>query len=119
MMACKHGRIVNNASIAGQIGHPDIWYGITKSGILNATKSFAKSLGPQGIQVNAVAVSPVETEMLQYIAEERRNLFLATTTEKRFATSDEVAKTMVWLATEAPPYLNGACIDLNSAAYVR
>ena len=46
------GRIVNVASIAGEIGHPDVWYGITKAGMINVTKSFAKTLGPKGIVVN-------------------------------------------------------------------
>jgi 3-oxoacyl-[acyl-carrier protein] reductase len=43
----KHGRgrIVNNASIAGEIGHPDIWYGISKAGILTITKSFQNYWG--------------------------------------------------------------------------
>ena len=48
MIDAGNGRIVNTASIAGQIGHPDIWYGISKSGIINATKSFAKLLGSKG-----------------------------------------------------------------------
>ena len=46
-----YGRIVNTASIAGQIGHPDIWYGIAKAGVINATKIFAKLLGSHGIIV--------------------------------------------------------------------
>ena len=33
-------RVVNNASIAGQIGHPDVWYAVSKAGLFNATKSF-------------------------------------------------------------------------------
>lgn len=119
MIAQGHGRIVNNASIAGQIGHPDIWYGISKAGLLNATKSFAKILGPQGVQVSAVAVSPVETAMLDKIPVERRTQFLASTTEKRFAQPLEVAQALYWLACEAPAYLNGACLDLNSASYLR
>ena len=50
------GRIVNNASIAGQIGHPDIWYGITKAGMINATKSFSKIFDGK-IVINAVAAT--------------------------------------------------------------
>lgn len=72
MIAKGYGRIVNNASIAGEIGHPDIWYGITKAGLINMTKSFAKLLGPQGIVVNAVAAGPVETDMLAIIPEPRK-----------------------------------------------
>lgn len=45
MIAKKSGRIVNNASIAGQIGHPDIWCGVAGAGLINATKSYAKLLG--------------------------------------------------------------------------
>jgi len=44
-MVQRHaGRIITVASLAGQIGHPDIWYGITKAGVMNTTKSFAKLL---------------------------------------------------------------------------
>ena len=117
-MCERGGRIVNNASIAGQIGHPDVWYGITKAGLINATKSFAKIFEGK-IVVNAVAPSPVETEMLQTIPIERREAFLKMAAAKRFATSEEVAKTIVWLAIESPEYINGSCIDLNSASYVR
>ena len=111
-------RIVNDASIAGQIGHPDVWYGITKAGLINATKSFAKIFDGR-IIINAVAPSPVETDMLHVIPEARREAFLKTVTAKRFAYAEEVAKTMVWLATEAPEYINGACIDINSGSYMR
>ena len=52
------------ASIAGQIGHPDIWYGITKAGMIKMTKSFARILGPKGITVNAIAPGPVETGLV-------------------------------------------------------
>lgn len=113
------GRIVNNASIAGQTGHPDVWYGITKAGLINATKSFSKLLGPKGILVNAVAPSPVETDMLEVIPEERRTLFKKSTVLGRFARPEEIAEVIGWLGTSAPPYINGACIDINSAAYFR
>ena len=38
----NYGRIVNTASIAGQIGHPDIWYGIAKAGVINARNNFVQ-----------------------------------------------------------------------------
>ncbi len=114
----KDGRIVNNASIAGQIGHPDIWYGISKAGIINATKSFAKIFGGK-IIINSVAPSPVETDMLNVIPIERREAFLKTVTSGRFAQADEVAKTIFWLATDAPAYINGSCIDINDGSFLR
>lgn len=119
MAARGGGRIVNNASIAGQIGHPDIWYGISKAGLLNATKSFAKLLGPSGILINAVAPSPVQTEMLQVIPAARKESFLKMVVTGRFATAAEVAAAIGWLGTESPEYINGICIDINNAAFLR
>lgn len=113
------GRIVNNASIAGEIGHPDIWYGITKAGLINATKSFAKALGSRGIVINAVAASAAETEMLDTIPESRQKEFLKNVYLSRFAKAEEVARVMYWLATESPEYINGTCIDINNGAFPR
>ncbi len=113
------GRIVNNASIAAHIGHPDVWYGITKAGLLNATKSFAKLLGPHGIVVNAVAPGPVETEMLAVIPEERKKAIRQTVFTGRFAMASEVAKAIFWLAVDCPAYINGTCIDINNGAFLR
>jgi 3-oxoacyl-[acyl-carrier protein] reductase len=118
MLEKGSGRVVNNASVAGAIGHPDIWYGITKAGLINATKSFSKIFGGK-VVVNAVAPSPVETDMLNVIPEERREAFLKTVISKRFAKPQEVAKTIVWLATESPEYINGTCIDINNGSFPR
>ncbi|MGV1100437.1 SDR family NAD(P)-dependent oxidoreductase [Thiovibrio sp. JS02] len=119
MIARGHGRIVNNASIAGQIGHPDVWYGISKAGLINLTKSFAKILGPHGIMVNAVAAGPVETEMLAVIPEARKKAILEAVHTGRFAKPEEIAEAMFWLATDCPEYINGTCIDINNGAFPR
>ncbi|PCJ33163.1 MAG: short-chain dehydrogenase [Gammaproteobacteria bacterium] len=119
MIERKSGRIVNNASIAGQIGHPDIWYGITKAGLINATKSFSKSIGPHGIIINAVAVSPAETNMLDVIPEARKEAFKKSVITGRFAKAKEVADTIGWLGTISPDYINGSCIDINNGSFPR
>ena len=111
-------RIVNNASIAGQIGHPDIWYGISKAGLINATKAFSKAFQGKVI-VNAVAPSPTETDMLDNIPQHRQQAFLKNTISGRFATAQEVADTMYWLATDAPEYINGSCLDINNGSLPR
>lgn len=119
MIAVSDGRIINTASIAGQIGHPDIWYGISKAGIINATKSFAKLLGPKGIVINAVAPGPVETDMMNVIPEQRKKDIKSSVFLDRFAEPEEVAKTIYWLATDSPEYINGTCIDINNGAFPR
>ena len=117
-MLTHGGRIVNNASIAGQIGHPDIWYGITKAGLINATKSFSKIFDGK-IIINAVAPSPVATDMLNTIPQARQEAFLKSVISKRFAQPEEIAKTIVWLATESPEYINGTVIDINNGSFPR
>ncbi|PLY07076.1 MAG: short-chain dehydrogenase [Arcobacter sp.] len=114
-----YGRIVNTASIAGQIGHPDIWYGIAKAGIINATKIFAKLLGTHGIIVNCIAPSPVETDMQKDNSEERKAEFKKAVPSGRFAEPDEAAEVIFWLATDCPEYVNGTTMDFNNGSYVR
>ena len=111
-------RVVNNASVAGYTGHPDIWYGMTKAALINATKSFSKIFEGKVI-VNAVAASPVDTDMQKVNTEERKEAFKKSVITGRFATADEVAKTMLWLATESPEYINGTTIDINNGSYMR
>ena len=119
MIERRSGRIISIASIAAHTGHPDIWYGITKAGIINMTKSFAKILAAKGIQVNCVAPGGVETDMLKIIPEERKHQVMSATYLNRFAKPEEIAEVVYWLATDAPEYLNGGCIDINNGAFPR
>jgi 3-oxoacyl-[acyl-carrier protein] reductase len=111
-------RVVNNASVAAYTGHPDIWYGATKAGLINATKSFAKIYEGKVI-MNAVAPSPIDTDMQKVNTEARKEAFRQSVITKRFGYADEVAKTMLWLATESPEYINGTTIDINNGSYAR
>ena len=111
-------RVVNNASVAAYTGHPDIWYGMTKAALINATKSFAK-LYEGKVILNAVAPSPVDTDMQKVNTPERKEAFKKSIITGRFATADEVAKTMLWLATESPEYINGTTVDINNGSYMR
>ncbi len=113
------GRIVNTASIAGQIGHPDVWYGIAKAGLINATKIYAKLLGSDGITVNCVAPSAAETDMQKDNDEERKKAFKSAVVTNRFAEPEEVASAIFWLATDCPEYINGITIDINNCFYPR
>ena len=69
--------------------------------------------------MNAVAPGPVETDMLAAIPAARKAAVLQSTVSGRAAQPDEVAATIAWLVTDAPPYINGACIDLNDGAVLR
>lgn len=111
------GRVVNVASQAAEIGHTDIWYGITKAGLINATKSFASLLGSKGVVVNAVAPGPVETDFIKGSTfSERFEHLKSRTLLNRFATPKEVAEVIFYFATDLPEYVNGEVLDINNGA---
>lgn len=113
------GRIISVSSIAGEIGHPDIWYGISKAGLINAMRSIARTFGGKGVLANSVAPGPVETEMMKTIPQDRKTRLKTATINQRFCTAEEVADVMCWLATDAPGYFNGEVIDLNNGTNYR
>jgi len=119
MIGRRAGRIVNLASIAAWQPHPDLWYGATKAAIVSATKSFALYLGRHGIQVNAVAPGPVDTELLKVVDAARREGLLKVAYSGRMGRAEEIAAAIVWLATASPPILNGAILDVNDGTYPR
>ena len=114
------GRIVSMASIAGEVGNSDIWYGTTKAGVINFTKSFARLLGEKGIVINCVAPSMVEgTNMFDVISEKRKKDQKKRVLTHEFVQAKSVAETVYWLATQSPVYINGTCIDINNGILMR
>ena len=119
MVARRSGRIVNVASIAAYGAHTDLWYGVTKAGVVSFTRSFASYLGPQGIQVNAVAPGPVETELLKKAQPERIAALMKAVYTRRVGEPEEVAEAIRWLALEAPVTINGAVLDITDGSFLR
>ncbi len=119
MKARKSGRIVNVGSVAAFTGHPDLWYGITKAGILNLTKAWAKELGPHGVLVNAVAPGPTQTAMYDQLPQSRKDGVMKSVYSGRVCTPEEVASAILWLGTSCPEYVNGTTLDVNNGSYPR
>jgi 3-oxoacyl-[acyl-carrier protein] reductase len=119
MMERSSGRIISLASVAAYMAHTDLWYGVTKAGVVSFTRSFASYLGPHGIQVNAVAPGPVDTELLKNAQPERVAALMRTVYTKRVGRPEEVAEVIRWLALDAPPILNGAVIDVTDGCFLR
>ena len=119
MVKRKQGRIVSLASVAAYTAHTDLWYGVTKAGVVSFTRSFAALLGPHGIQVNAVAPGPVDTDLLKNAQPERIEALMRQVYTKRVGRPEEVAETIRWLALEAPATINGAVIDITDGCLLR
>jgi 3-oxoacyl-[acyl-carrier protein] reductase len=119
MIDRRSGRIVNLASVAAYTPHTDLWYGVTKAGVVSFTRSFASYLGPHGIQVNAVAPGPIDTDLLKKAQPERVAQLMKAVYTRRVGRPDEVAEAVRWLALDAPPILNGAVIDVTDGCFLR
>ena len=115
----RAGRIVNVGSVAAFTGHPDLWYGATKAALLNITKSYAGSLGKDGILVNAVAPGPTLTDMYEKLPQSRKDGVMRAVYSGRPCSPEEVAQTILWLGTDSPAYLSGTTVDVNNGSYPR
>jgi NAD(P)-dependent dehydrogenase (short-subunit alcohol dehydrogenase family) len=119
MLAQGAGSIINLSSIAGQVGFAGgSVYVASKHAVEGLTKSAALEGATAGVRVNAVAPGPVATEMLDRFAggtEEGKAGFLATIPVRRAATPDEIAQTIVFLASDKARYLTGQNIAVDGA----
>jgi len=119
MKARRNGRIVNVSSVAAFTGHPDLWYGISKAGLLNLTKTWARALGPHGVLVNAVAPGPTKTRMYGQLPQSRRDDVMRAVYSGRVCEPEEVAACIFWLGSACPEYVNGTTLDVNNGSYPR
>jgi NAD(P)-dependent dehydrogenase (short-subunit alcohol dehydrogenase family) len=116
------GRIVNVASRAGWRGDsPQHWhYAASKGAVLAMTKTIARAYAAEGILAFAVSPGFTVSEMTEeYLAGRGGAQIVADIPLGRVATTDEIAETIRWLATEAPASATGTNIDVNGASYVR
>ena len=114
MMKQRHGSIINMSSVvglSGNIGQAN--YAASKAGIIGLTKSTAKELAARGIRVNAIAPGFVETEMTKVLSEEARQAAMSMIAMKRFASTDDIADLVVFLASDKSSYITGQVISVD------
>jgi NAD(P)-dependent dehydrogenase (short-subunit alcohol dehydrogenase family) len=116
------GRIVNVSSRASWRGDsPKHWHYAASKGAMSAmTKTIARGYAAENILCFAVSPGFTVSEMTEdYLQGRGGAAIIADIPLGRVATTDEIAETIRWLATEAPPSATGANIDVNGASYVR
>ncbi len=110
----KSGVIVNISSDAGLLGdHMRANYASAKAGLLGLTRTAAREFAASGIRVNAVAPGIIETEMIDGMSESRRDKMLASIPQGRFGRADEVARVVLFLASDAAEYITGQVISVD------
>ena len=119
MFKKRSGSIVNISSVVGEMGNPgQANYSASKAGIIGLTKTLAKEFGSRGVRVNAVAPGFVQTAMTDALPEEVREKALASIPLKRFATTQDIAKAVMFLASEDASYITGHVLAVNGGLYI-
>jgi NAD(P)-dependent dehydrogenase (short-subunit alcohol dehydrogenase family) len=116
----KSGKIINIASTAGQMGGFIVGmnYSASKAGVICLTKSLSKDSIKYGIHVNCVAPGLIDTEMTDAYPADKVNTMVSNIPIGRLGTAEEVAKGIVFLASDAASYIVGTTLYINGGTYL-
>jgi len=109
------GRIVNIASTAAFLGSTSghLPYDASKGALISMTRAVAREVAREGINVNAVAPGMVMTEMVARVWEQRKETYLARIPLGRISQPEEIARVVLFLASDAASYVTGATVDAS------
>jgi 3-oxoacyl-[acyl-carrier protein] reductase len=114
MMKRREGRIISITSVVGVSGNPgQVNYCAAKAGMIGMTKSLAQEVASRGITVNCVAPGFIETPMTDALNEQQRERILQNLPAGRLGKSDEIAASVVYLASREAAYVTGQTIHVN------
>jgi 3-oxoacyl-[acyl-carrier protein] reductase len=114
MIRRRYGRIVNITSVAGQIGNPgQTNYSASKAGQIGFTRSLAREVASRNITVNAVAAGFIETEIWSGVPPEAQQALLGMIPLGRKGTVDDIARAVVFLASDDAAYITGHVLSVD------
>ena len=114
MIKRRKGRIVFISSVVGLYGSAgQTNYSASKSALIGLARSISRELGGRGITANLVAPGFIETAMTAELTDEIRKTYLAGIPAGRFASPDEVARVVRWIASEEAAYITGAVFPVD------
>ncbi|WP_336633178.1 MULTISPECIES: beta-ketoacyl-ACP reductase [unclassified Microbacterium] len=114
MLRAKWGRVILISSVVGLYGSPgQINYSSSKAALVGFARSLTRELGGRGITANVVAPGFIETDMTAALPDETQAEYKRTIPAGRFATPDEVAGVVTWLASDDAAYISGAVIPVD------
>ena len=114
MIRKRRGRIVLISSVVGLYGSPgQTNYAASKSGLVGLARSISRELGGRGITANVVAPGFIDTEMTAVLPDDQKKAYLASIPAGRFATPEEVAAVVRFVASDDAGYITGAVIPVD------
>ncbi len=119
MMKKRHGRIISISSVVGASGNAgQTNYAAAKAGLIGFSKSLAREVGSRNITVNAVAPGFIDTDMTRELDEKQKETLLNQIPLGRLGSAEEIASTVVFLASPAAAYITGETIHVNGGMYM-
>lgn len=117
LKAAGGGAVVNFASVAGLVGLPmPTYYPASKAAVVGMTRTTAGELAPFGIRVNALAPAGINTQLMTQSGEDHVQALLALQPLKRLAEPEEIAGTLVFLASDAGAHYTGQVLSPSGGA---
>jgi 3-oxoacyl-[acyl-carrier protein] reductase len=114
MLRLRRGRLIFISSVVGLLGSAgQVNYAASKSGLVGMARSLARELGTRSITANVVAPGFVETQMTEVLPEDTKAKYQAQIPLGRFATTDEIASVVEWIASDGAAYVTGAVIPVD------
>ncbi len=119
MLRQHYGRIINIASVVGEMGNPgQTNYAASKAGLIGFTKALAREVASRSITVNAVAPGYIETEMTAKLGEKARQELQNMIPMKRIGNVDDVSSGVCFLASKEAGYITGHVLNINGGMYM-